>query len=180
VQSFSSAHEFLACRPSAEIACLVLDVQLPGKSGLDLQEELNREDPLLPVVFLTGHGDIAMSVRAMKAGAVEFLSKPFHDQDVLDAVGQALERARESWRARAELTDLKAWEDSLTPREREVMGFVLGGLLNKQIAFELGLSEVTIKIHRRHVMCKMHADSLADLLRKAALLKISPTFAAVS
>jgi FixJ family two-component response regulator len=173
VRSFGSAQEFLASeRPDAP-ACLVLDVRLPGLSGLDLQRELAGADIHVPIIFITGHGDIPMSVRAMKAGAVEFLTKPFRDQDLLDAISQALELDRGRRRQRAELAELRKAYESLTPREREVMALVAAGLLNKQIAVELGTSEVTIKLHRGQVMHKMQADSLADLVRMAEKLGVS-------
>jgi RNA polymerase sigma factor (sigma-70 family) len=166
VQSFSSAFEFLA-RSSVEVpACLVLDVRLPGRSGLELQRELANTDPL-PIVFITGHGDIPTSVRAMKAGAVEFLPKPFRDEDLLAAIEQALARAKRTWRERIESTRLQRLFDSLTPRERQVFSLVVTGMLNKQIACELGISEVTVKGHRGHVMQKLHASSVADLVRMA-------------
>ena len=141
---------------------------MPGLSGLDLQQELLRAGIQIPLIFITGHGDIPMSVQAMKAGAVDFLTKPFREQDLLDAVEQALKRDRAA-RARAEIADLRAHYDSLTPREREVMARVVGGMLNKQIAAELNTSEKTIKFHRGHIMQKMQAQSLADLVRMAGL-----------
>jgi len=175
VQTFGSAQEFLAGeRPDAP-ACLVLDVRLPGLSGLDLQRELAEADIHTPVIFITGHGDIPMSVRAMKAGAVEFLTKPFRDQDLLDAISQAVALDRAQRRQRAELAELRGRYESLTPREREVMGLVAAGLLNKQVAVELGTSEVTVKLHRGQVMHKMSADSLADLVRMAERLGVSGT-----
>jgi FixJ family two-component response regulator len=152
----------------------VLDVRLPGLSGLDLQRELAAHGINLPVIFITGHGDIPMSVRAMKAGALEFLTKPFRDQDLLDAIQQALERDRSARQHGKETTELRERFDSLTSREREVMGLVVSGLLNKQIAGELGTSEVTIKIHRSQVMKKMGAGSLAELVRMTEKLGIPP------
>ena len=152
--------------------CVVLDVRLPGLSGLDLQRELAAHGINLPVIFITGHGDIPMSVRAMKAGALEFLTKPFRDQDLLDAIQQALERDRGARQQRSETAELRERFDSLTAREREVMGLVVSGLLNKQIAGELGTSEVTIKIHRSQVMKKMDAGSLAELVRMTEKLGI--------
>jgi FixJ family two-component response regulator len=172
VETFASAPEFLQSRGSDVPGCLVLDVRLPGLSGLDLQNELANANIDIPIIFITGHGDIPMTVRAMKAGAVEFLTKPFREQDLLDAIQQALERDRTAREQRAENADLHARYDSLTPRESEVMGIVITGLLNKQIAAELGTSEVTIKLHRARVMQKMRADSLADLVRMAEKLGI--------
>jgi FixJ family two-component response regulator len=164
-QSFSSAQEFLQYRRPDVPSCLILDVRLPGVSGLDLQRELARRDQEIPIIFITGHGDIPMSVRAMKAGAVEFLPKPFRDQDLLDAIGLALQRDIAARQQRAELSDVRTRHGSLTTRERQVMSFVIRGMLNKQIAAELGISEITIKVHRRHVMEKMNAPSLAQLVR---------------
>ena len=174
VRSFGSAQEFLSEPPADGPACLVLDVRLPGMSGLDLQRQLNERDTALPIVMITGHGDIPMTVRAIRAGAVEFLSKPFRDQDLLDAVQQALDRSRVLRKELAAMADIKARFDSLTLRERQVMGRVVAGLLNKQIAFDLGISEVTVKLHRGQVMQKMHAASVADLVRMADHLGIKP------
>ena len=172
VETFGTAQGFLkSARPDAP-GCVVLDVRLPGLSGLDLQRELAANGINLPVIFITGHGDIPMSVRAMKAGALEFLTKPFRDQDLLDAIQQALERDRGARQQRLETAELRERFDSLTAREREVMGLVVSGLLNKQIAGELGTSEVTIKIHRSQVMKKMGAGSLAELVRMTEKLGI--------
>jgi FixJ family two-component response regulator len=169
-QTFASAREFLrADRPDTP-GCLVLDVRLPEMSGLDLQQKLAEAQVDLPIIFITGHGDIPMSVRAMKAGAVEFLTKPFQDQELLDALQQAIAQDRNARQHRAELAGLQARYDVLTPREREIFPLVTSGLLNKHIAAELGRSEKTIKIHRRQVMQKMAAASLADLVRMAAKL----------
>jgi len=172
VETFGTAQEFLkSARPDAP-GCVVLDVRLPRLSGLDLQRELAANGINLPVIFITGHGDIPMSVRAMKAGALEFLTKPFRDQDLLDAILQALERDLSARQQRSETAELRERFDSLTAREREVMGLVVSGLLNKQIAGELGTSEVTIKIHRSQVMKKMGAGSLAELVRMTEKLGI--------
>ena len=172
VEAFASAQEFLRSKLTDVPGCLVLDVRLPGLSGLDLQKRMAEAGIEIPIIFITGHGDIPMTVQAMKAGAVEFLTKPFRDQDLLDAIQQALERDRTAREQRTEIVDLRRQFDSLTPREREVMGLVVAGLLNKQIAGELGTSETTVKIHRHQVMEKMGAGSLAELVRMADRLKL--------
>ena len=175
VQTFASASEFLEGRLPDVPGCAVLDVRLPGLSGLDLQREMVERGIHIPVIFITGHGDIPMSVQAMKAGAVEFLTKPFRDQDLLDAVRLGIQLDRQGRKERAELAELRDGHRQLTPREREVMSLVVAGLLNKQIALRLGTSEKTIKIHRSHVMQKMRADSLADLVRMSQKLGIETT-----
>jgi FixJ family two-component response regulator len=167
VEAFASAQEFLRSKRPDVPSCLILDVRLKGLSGLDLQKRLVAGDIDLPIIFITGHGDIPMAVQAMKAGALEFLRKPFRDQDLLDAVQQALERDCKAREQRAEIAELRKRFESLTPREREVMALVAAGLLNKQVAGELGTSEAAVKVHRHHVMEKLGADSLAELVRIA-------------
>jgi FixJ family two-component response regulator len=172
VETFGSAAELLRSKLPDVASCLVLDVRLPGLSGLDFQAELAKANIRIPIIFMTGHGDIPMSVQAMKAGAIDFLTKPFRDQDILDAVAAALERDRNRRKDEQQLSDLRARFEALTEREREVMGLVTAGLMNKQSAGELGLSEITVKIHRGHVMRKMAARSLADLVRMAEVLGV--------
>ena len=175
VEVFASASEFLATKRTDGPSCLILDVRLPGMSGLHFQAELAKANSVIPIIFITGHGDIPMSVKAMKAGAVEFLTKPFRDQDLLDAIKVALERARSSDESEKAVSELRAKFETLSPREKEVMARVTGGLLNKQIAVELGVSEVTVKVHRGNVTRKMGAKSLADLVRTADTLAIRRT-----
>ena len=175
VEVFASVSEFLAHKRSSTTSCLILDVRLPGVSGLEFQSELAKADAEIPIIFITGHGDIPMTVKAMKAGAVEFLTKPFRDQDLLDAIQVALERARVKEEKDRAVSDLKRNFSTLTPREQEVMAWVAGGLLNKQVAAEIGVTEITGKVHRGNVMRKMAAKSFADLVRMADLLGIRRT-----
>jgi len=173
VELFATPREFLQRQRSDRASCLILDVRLPGKSGLDFQRELADAGIHIPIIFVTAHGDVPMSVRAMKAGAVEFLTKPFRDQDLLDAIQLALERDRARRERESEIAALRERLESLTAREREVLPLVVGGLLNKQIAAEIGTSEASVKVHRSQLMRKMGADSVADLVRMAEKLGIS-------
>jgi FixJ family two-component response regulator len=172
VEVFGSAPEMLQSKLPGVASCLVLDIRLPGLSGLDFQAELAKANIHIPIIFMTGHGDIPMTVRAMKGGAVDFLTKPFRDQDMLDAVVAAIERDRKRREVEKIVANLQALFETLTPREREILAMVASGLMNKQIAAEIGLAEITVKIHRGHVMKKMGAKSLADLIRMAETLGI--------
>jgi FixJ family two-component response regulator len=175
VEAFGSTADMLRHEFPDAPSCLVLDVRLPGLSGLDFQAELTKAGIKIPIIFMTGHGDVPMSVKAMKAGAVDFLTKPFRDQDMLDAVGLAIENDRKRRSGESAMTDVRARFETLTAREREIMGLVTTGLMNKQVAAEVGLSLITVKIHRGHIMKKMHARSLAELVRMADALGIRRT-----
>jgi FixJ family two-component response regulator len=173
VETYASAHEYLRRPPQQSPACLVLDVRMPGLSGLDLQRELAHQGREIPIIFVTAHGDIPMTVKAMKAGAAEFLSKPFRDQDLLDAICQALARDRASMASRADLAEIRWRYATLTQREKEVAMLVVRGLPNKQVAAKLNVSEITVKVHRRHIMVKMEAKSLPELVRITEALRLN-------
>ena len=174
VEAFASADEFLARPPSDEPGCLLLDLQMPGRNGLELQDALLAAHQAIPIVFVTGHGDVVTSVRAMKGGAVDFLTKPYSPEQLLEAVERATAKDKRDRRERAQLTELESRAGALTPREADVLRLVVRGLLNKQVAAELGISEKTVKVHRARVMDKMHADSMADLVRMASRLHLEP------
>lgn len=174
VEAFASADDFLAHPPASEPGCLLLDLRMPGRNGLELQEALVAARKRIPIVFVTGHGDVTSSVRAMKGGAVDFLTKPYSVEDLLEAVARAMAKEQRERREQAQVVELESRARTLTPREREVLRLVVRGLLNKQVAAELGISEKTVKVHRARVMQKMHADSMADLVRMAGRLHDLP------